>query len=97
MRNAVAILCLALLAPAAVFGAPAEKTQAQTVTGTIVKLAASERTVEVTLPDGSQQRFFWSAETKISGVLTPGAKVTLRYTAGTDGKNLALQITVARS
>ena len=39
----------------------------------------------------------WNADTKISGVLTPGARVTVRYVTGDNGGNLALQITVARS
>ena len=95
MQRAAIILCLVFLGAAAVFGAPAEK--ARTATGTITRLQASERTIEVTLADGSQERFFWSPETKISGILTPGAKVTLRYAAAADGKNMALQITVARS
>jgi len=43
------------------------------------------------------QRFQWNADTKISGTLTPGAAVTVRYTPGTDGNNLALQITVSRN
>jgi hypothetical protein len=95
MRKTAAILCLVALGAATALGAPAEK--ARTVTGTIARLQASERAIDVTLPGGSQERFFWSPETKISGILTPGAKVTLRYAAGADGKNLALQITVARS
>jgi hypothetical protein len=95
MRRIGVILCLAVLGAATVFAAPAEKSQ--TATGTIVRVQASERAIDLTLTDGSQMRFSWGPETKISGILTPGAKVTLRYTAGADGKNLALQITVARS
>ena len=67
------------------------------VTGTVARVVASQRQVEVTLADGTLQRFEWNAETKISGTLMPGAAVTIRYTPGTDGKNLALQITVSRS
>jgi hypothetical protein len=66
-------------------------------TGTIAKLQASERTLTVTLADGSEARFLWNADTKINGVLAPGARVTIRYEAGADGKNLAQQISVSRS
>jgi len=75
--------------------APVDKTPS--VTGTVARVTASERLVEVTLAAGTVQRFQWNAETKISGTLTPGAAVTVRYTPGTDGKNLALQITVSRN
>lgn len=95
MKKAAVILCLIALAGAAASAAPADKSQ--TATGTIARLQASERSIEVTLADGSQARFSWSPETKISGVLTPGARITLRYTVGADGKNLAQQITVARN
>ncbi len=75
---------------------PAPSDKATTVTGTVSRVTASERTVEITLPDGAQERILWNAETKISGTLTPGAAVTVRYTAE-NGKKTALQITVARN
>jgi hypothetical protein len=68
-----------------------------TATGTISRLQASARTVVVALTDGGEVAFVWNADTKISGVLTPGARVTVRYVTGDNGGNLALQITVARS
>ena len=33
-------------------------------------------------PTAPEARFVWSADTKISGVLTPGARVTIRYEVG---------------
>ena len=74
---------------------PIDKTPS--VTGTVARVTASQRQIEVTLADGTVQRFQWNADTKISGTLTPGAAVTVRYTPGTDGNNLALQITVSRN
>jgi len=47
--------------------------------------------------DGPETRFVWTADTKINGTLSPGAKVTVRYTTLPDGQNLAHQISVARS
>lgn len=71
--------------------------KAPQVTGTVARVVASQRLVEVTLSDGTTQRFQWNAETKISGTLTPGVAVTVRYNPGPDGSNLALQITVSRN
>ncbi len=68
----------------------------QTATGTVAKIEATERAVTVTLPDGSQQRFYWTNDTKFSGVLAPEARVTIRYGVSPDGKNLAQQISVSR-
>ena len=96
MRHFVSILVAssALIAGSA-DGAPVDKTPS--VSGTVARVTASQRQIEVTLADGTVQRFQWNAETKISGTLTPGAAVTVRYAPGTDGNNLALQITVSRS
>jgi YD repeat-containing protein len=90
------VVSSALLAgSAAASSAPIDKTPS--VTGTVARVTASQRLIEVTLADGTVQRFQWNSETKISGTLTPGAAVTVRYTPGTDGNNLALQITVSRN
>jgi hypothetical protein len=68
-----------------------------TAAGTIVKVDAKARTVVVAVADGPETTFLWTDETKIAGTLAPGARVTLRYTSGSDRKNVALQITVSRS
>ncbi len=91
IRAAALVLGLALAATA---GA-ADRTLS--ATGTIVRLDAKERTLAVAVAEGVVTEFVWTADTKIAGTLTPGAKVSLRYTAGSDGKNVALQITVSRS
>ena len=87
------LLCLASLVAAA----PAAPDRALTAAGTIAKLQSSERTLTVTLPDGGEARFLWNADTKINGVLSPGAKVTIRYAISADGKNVAQQISVSKS
>lgn len=96
-RLAAVLLIWTAVASAAYARPPADK--APTVTGTVARVVSSERLVEVTLADGSRQPFHWNAETKITGTLTPGAAVTVRYDPkpAADGKNLALQITVSRS
>ena len=73
----------------------AEKTS--TATGTVSKLDAVQHSVVVAVTDGPETRFVWTADTKINGTLSPGAKVTVRYTTLPDGQNLAHQISVARS
>jgi hypothetical protein len=87
------LLAAALAAPAALRAAD----KALTATGTVARLQATSRTVVVALSEGGEATFVWNADTKISGVLTPGARVTVRYVTGDNGGNLALQITVARS
>ena len=95
MRHLVSTLVISSSLIAGSAAAPVDKTPS--VTGTVARVTASQRQIEVTLADGTVQRFQWNAETKISGTLTPGAAVTVRYTPGTDGNNLALQITVSRN
>ena len=89
----IALICFAGLATVA----SAAPDRSLTASGTVAKLQSSERMLTLTLPDGSEARFLWNADTKINGVLSPGAKVTVRYAAGADGKNLAQQISVSRS
>ena len=84
------LLCLASLVAAA-------PDRALTAAGTVAKLQSSERTLTVTLPDGGEARFLWNADTKINGVLSPGAKVSIRYAISADGKNVAQQISVSKS
>ena len=93
IRASALLLTLALsLAPLA--GAGNDKTS--TATGNVAKVNASERMVVLTLTDGTESRFVWTADTKINGTLAPGAKVTVRYTSLPDGQNLAHQISVSR-
>ena len=95
IRASALILTLALsLAPLAASPA-SDKTS--TATGSVSKLNAAERAVNVTVTDGTDMRFVWTADTKINGTLAPGAKVTIRYTTLPDGQNLAHQISVARN
>jgi uncharacterized protein YabE (DUF348 family) len=90
-----ALLLTLTLSLAPLGAAGNEKTS--TATGNVSKVNAAERAVTVTLTDGPQARFVWTAETKINGTLAPGAKVTIRYTTLPDGQNLAHQISVARN
>ncbi len=75
-------------------GFSADRTQ--TASGTVTKVDARSHTIVVAVTDGPETTFAWTDETKISGTLAPGVRVTIRYAAGDDGKNLALQISVSR-
>ena len=98
VRKRIARLVLvlaAVLAAGRLMARPPDRPE--TVSGTVAKIEATERAVTVALPDGSQQRFLWTNDTKFSGVLAPGSKVTIRYAVSPEGKNLAQQISVSRS
>ena len=98
MRKTASIVlavCLTVLATVSPSAGAADK--ALTATGTIRTVQASSRTVLVALSDGGEARFSWNDDTKITGVLAPGAKITVRYVPGSGGENVALQITVPRS
>ena len=92
----VAVLALAALVHAADLGAT-QSDRSLTATGTVTKIQSSDRAFAVTLADGSQVRFVWTSDTKISGVLAPGARVTIRYEVAADGRNVAQQVSVSRS
>jgi hypothetical protein len=70
---------------------------AVTATGTVARVQSSERSLTVKLSEGGEARFVWDADTRITGVLTPGARVTVRYVTADGGANRALQITVSRN
>jgi YD repeat-containing protein len=97
MRNLLTSAAVAWVLAAGVPASASPVDKTPSATGTVARVVASQRLVEVTLADGTTQRFQWNAETKISGTLTPGAAVTIRYNSGPDGKNLAVQITVSRN
>lgn len=92
-KTAFLLVTLALACASAAQGA--DRTLA--ASGTIVSVDARSHTLVVALADGPETSFVWTADTKIAGTLAPGARVTVRYTSGEDGKNLALQITVSRN
>ena len=92
----MAILVLAAVL-AAVRAAAAPADRSLTASGTVDRVQSSERAFTVTLSDGTQSRFVWSSDTRFSGVLAPGARVTVRYDVSADGRNVAQQISVARS
>jgi hypothetical protein len=95
-KTAALVVFAAALATAPSLQAEATD-KALTAVGTVRRVQATARTLVVALSDGGEATFVWNDDTKITGVLAPGAKVTIRYTTGANGANLALQITVPRA
>ena len=97
-RKAIAgaALLLALTLGAASAASPSSPEKMQTLTGTVSKLQAADRTLVVNQAEGSAIQLVWTSDTKINGTLSQGAKVTVRYTTLPDGQNLAHQISVGR-
>jgi hypothetical protein len=93
---ACALLVVLAVGEALAADQPARKAspdKMQTATGTVSKVTATERQLLVNV-GGTPTAFVWTAETKINGTLSQGAKVTVRYTSLPDGQNLAHQISV---
>ena len=95
MRNtlrALALLGTFVVAADSVLSA-ADRTQ--TVGGTISRLDSARQTLDVKV--GEQEvTFVWNEDTRINGVLSPGARVTVRYAVQSGGENLAYQISVGK-
>ena len=75
---------VALAFALAAAGLAADRTQ--TANGTVTKVDAEVATIVVAVADGPETTFVWTDETKISGTLAPGVRVTIRYAAGDDGR-----------
>jgi hypothetical protein len=95
-RKAIAGAALVLMLSLGAAAAAPSPDKMQTLTGTVSKLQAADRTLVVNQADGSAIQLVWTSDTKINGTLSQGAKVTVRYTTLTDGQNLAHQISVGR-
>jgi hypothetical protein len=95
-RKAIAGAALVLMLSLAAAATAPSPDKMLTLTGTISKLQAADRTLVVNQADGSAIQLVWTSDTKINGTLSQGAKVTVRYTTLPDGQNLAHQISVGR-
>jgi hypothetical protein len=95
-RKAIAGAALVLVLSLGAAAAAPSPDKMLTLTGTISKLQAADRTLVVNQADGSAIQLVWTSDTKINGTLSQGAKVTVRYTTLPDGQNLAHQISVGR-
>ena len=89
----VKLLLSALLIAGIAFGA-AEKSQNSV--GVVRDYSAEAHTFSVLDDSGKTLRFVWTRETKFNGVVSDGARVNVRYTEQTDGKNLAQTVGVLK-
>jgi len=93
MQKSIRVLAFALLLGTAAAAFAADRNL--TATGTITRLDAEHQTLVVKV--GSDDvTFVWNSDTRINGVLAPGARVTVRYAQQSDGRNLAFQISVGK-
>jgi hypothetical protein len=95
-RKAIAGAALVLMLSLGAAAAAPSPDKMLTLTGTVSKVQAADRTLVVNQADGSAIQLVWTSDTKINGTLSQGAKVTVRYTTLPDGQNLAHQISVGR-
>ncbi|MGH9441669.1 MAG: hypothetical protein ACRD16_05300 [Thermoanaerobaculia bacterium] len=83
-----------LLVLAAGMAAAAEKTQNSI--GVVKEYSAAEHAFSVEEDGGRTVRFVWKKETRFNGVVSTGARVTVRYTPQPDGQNLAQTVGVLK-
>jgi hypothetical protein len=95
MRNPIRALAIAVPILAVCLAPAAAADRTQTTSGTISRLDAPHQALVVKVGD-EEVKFVWNADTRINGILSQGAKVTVRYATQPDGQNLAFQISVGR-
>jgi hypothetical protein len=86
-------LAAVLLVPRAAVGAD----RTLSVSGTVTRIDAKAHSIAVVTEEGPERTFVWTPETRITGTMTVGSRVSIRYLAAEDGRNVAVQITVNRS
>jgi hypothetical protein len=91
--TAAGVLAAVLLGSAPARGAD----RTLSASGAILRIDAKAREIVVATEDGPEKTFVWTPETRITGTMGVGSRVAVRYTAGEDGKNVAVQIAVTRS
>ena len=97
MTTTLKTTLVALAFAAAAVSAPAANTdKTQTLTGTVQTYSASDHRFTVKDGAGREVAFVWTRDTKFNGVVSTGAKVTVRYTPQADAANLAQTVGVAK-
>jgi hypothetical protein len=92
VRKNVIAAVLSLAVAGAVFAA--EKTV--TVTGVVDSYSAATHAFSVKTDAGETLSLVWTKETKFNGVVSQGARVTVRFTPRTDGPNVAQTVGVLK-
>ena len=89
----IAAASLALLLAA---GTATAAEKAQNSVGVVADYSAAGHTFSVEEENGRKVVFVWGKETKFNGVVSTGARVTVRYTEQSDGRNLAQTVGVLK-
>lgn len=93
MRTGLTIV-LSLVLAAGTIRAATEKVQNSV--GIVKEYSAASHAFSVEDENGRTVQFVWAKETKFNGVVSAGAKVTVRYTEQGDGRNLAQTVGVLK-
>ena len=70
--------------------------KARNSVGVVKEYSAASRTFSVEDENGRTTRFVWGKETKFNGIVSTGARVTVRYTEQGDGQNVAQTVGVLK-
>lgn len=76
--------------------APAPASRTASAVGVVTEYSASTRSFAIQPEEGRPLKLNWTNDTKFNGVVTRGAKVTVRYTVGADGQAVARTVGVVR-
>ncbi len=90
------VLVTAVLALLLAVGIAPAAEKAQNSVGVVKEYSAADRTFSVEDDNGRTVRFVWGKGTKFNGVVSAGARVTVRYTEQGDGRNLAQTVGVLK-
>ena len=86
----------ALLACAALPMAAATAEKTPVLTGVVAVYSAAQHRFDVKDEAGRDVAFTWTKDTKFNGVVSNGAKVTVRYTPQADGTFLAQTVGILK-
>lgn len=91
-------IAAALLPVMVVVAAPAAaEDHIETIAGSVTAFSASRHEVAIRDESGTDRRFAWSKDTKFSGVVMEGARVSIRYARAAAGRPAeALSISVLK-
>jgi hypothetical protein len=83
-----------VLSAGALTAAAAEKTP--TAVGVVADYSASDRTFSIRDDQGKTWKFVWNHDTKFNGVVSAGARVSVRYSPHPDGVNVAQTVGILK-
>ena len=92
-RRAFALVATAVAVGASVAG----EDRFETVSGSVSSFSAARHELAMRDESGADRRFTWTKETKFNGVVTEGARVSVRYAKASGGRPAeALSVSVLK-